>query len=232
MTSPDLALGTRPTIIRRGLRLEYFTLAWNSLEALVAIVSGVLAGSIALVGFGFDSVIECASGAALIWRLQSDHDLANRERRERLAVRLVGASFLLLAIYIAYDAIHTLIRHEAPEKSLPGILLAIASLVVMPLLARAKRRVASALNSGAMQADSRQTDLCAYLSAILLGGLTVNALFGWRWADPVAGLIMIPIIVREGIEGIRGETCCDSPLMPHAACEHETCCDPDTSERT
>jgi cation diffusion facilitator family transporter len=230
MTSPDLALGTRPNIIRRGLRLEYFTLAWNSLEALVAIVSGLFAGSIALVGFGFDSVIECASGAALIWRLRSDHDHANRERHERLAVRLVGASFLLLAIYIAYEAVHTLIRHEAPEKSLPGILLAIASLIVMPLLARAKRRVASALNSGAMQADSRQTDLCAYLSAILLGGLIVNALFGWWWADPVAGLIMIPIIVREGIEGLRGETCCDSPFAADSSCEHDACCDHDKAE--
>jgi len=230
MSSPDLALGTRPNIIRRGLRLEYFTLAWNSLEALVAIISGLFAGSIALVGFGFDSVIECASGAALIWRLRSDQDHVNRERHERLAVRLVGASFLLLATYIGYDAIHTLIRHEAPEKSLPGILLAIASLIVMPLLARAKRRVASALNSGAMQADSRQTDLCAYLSAILLGGLIVNALFGWWWADPVAGLIMIPIIVREGIEGLRGETCCDSPLVA-GSCEHDTCCDHDKAER-
>ena len=135
-------------------------------------------------------------------------------------MRLVGASFLLLATYIAYDAIHTLIRHEAPEKSIPGILLAIASLIVMPLLARAKRRVASALNSGAMKADSRQTDLCAYLSAILLGGLIVNALFGWWWADPVAGLVMIPIIVREGIEGLRGETCCESPLAVDN-CEHD-----------
>jgi divalent metal cation (Fe/Co/Zn/Cd) transporter len=231
MSSPDLALGARPHIIRRGLRLEYFTLAWNSLEALVAIVSGLFAGSIALVGFGFDSVIECASGAALIWRLQSDHDSGNRERRERLAVRLVGASFLLLATYIAYDAIQTLVHHEAPEKSIPGILLAIASLIVMPLLARAKRRVAAALNSGAMQADSRQTDLCAYLSAILLGGLIVNALFGWWWADPAAGLVMIPIIVREGIEGLRGDTCCDSPLMTDGACEHDTCCDHDKPER-
>jgi divalent metal cation (Fe/Co/Zn/Cd) transporter len=231
MHATNSAAVDRSSIIRRGLRLEYFTLAWNSLEALVAIMSGLLAGSIALVGFGFDSVIECASGATLIWRLQSDHDSRNRERREQLAVRLVGASFLLLAIYIAYDAIHTLIRHEAPEKSLPGILLAIASLVVMPLLARAKRRVASALNSSAMQADSRQTDLCAYLSAILLGGLIVNALFGWWWADPVAGLIMIPIIVREGIEGLRGETCCDSPLLADRGCENDTCCDHSNEER-
>jgi len=222
MTSATIT--NRSIVVRRGLRLEYFTLAWNSLEALVAIISGFLAGSIALVGFGFDSVIECASGATLLWRLHSDHDHANRERRERLAVRMVGTSFLLLAIYIAYEAIHTLVHHESPEKSLPGIVLAIASLIVMPLLARAKRRVASALNSGAMQADSRQTDLCAYLSAILLGGLIVNALLGWWWADPVAGLVMIPIIVREGIRGIRGETCCDSPLVSDTGCHNDACC--------
>jgi divalent metal cation (Fe/Co/Zn/Cd) transporter len=231
MTFPSVTIAPRSVIVRRGLRLEYFTLAWNSLEALVAIVSGLFAGSIALVGFGFDSVIECASGTTLLWRLHSDHDDSNRERRERLAVRLVGASFLLLAIYIAYDAIHTLVHHQAPEKSLPGILLALASLVVMPLLARAKRRVASALDSGAMQADSRQTDLCAYLSAILLGGLIVNALFGWWWADPLAGMIMIPIIVREGIEGLRGETCCESPLAAESSCHQDACCDHNKAER-
>ena len=140
-------------------------------------------------------------------------------------------AFVLLAIYIAYDAIHTLIRHEAPEKSVPGILLAIASLIVMPLLARAKRRVASALNSGAMQADSRQTDLCAYLSAILLGGLIVNALFRWWWADPLAGLVMIPIIVHEGIEGLRGDTCCESPLEVDSRYQQDICCDHDKAER-
>jgi divalent metal cation (Fe/Co/Zn/Cd) transporter len=225
MSSAEIVNTNRSTAIQRGLRLEYFTLAWNSLEALVAVISGLLAGSIALVGFGFDSVIECASGTTLLWRLHSDHDHVNRERRERLAMRLVGASFLLLAIYIAYDAILTLVRHEQPEKSFPGILLALASLIVMPLLARAKRRVASALNSGAMRADSRQTDLCAYLSAILLGGLIVNALFGWWSADPVAALIMVPIIVREGIEGLRGETCCDSPLA------QDSCCAPDEVKR-
>ncbi|HLH06077.1 MAG TPA: cation transporter [Terriglobales bacterium] len=209
----------RSALIRRGLRLEYFTLVWNCLEAIVAIVSGLFAGSIALVGFGFDSVIECASGATLLWRLHSDHDPANRERRERLAVRLVGASFVLLATYLAYDAIHTLVRREAPEKSLPGILLAVASLIVMPLLARGKRSVASALSSNAMRADSRQTDLCAYLSAILLGGLIVNALFSWWWADPFAALIMLPIILREGVQGLRGETCCDSSVEDH--CCHD-----------
>jgi divalent metal cation (Fe/Co/Zn/Cd) transporter len=176
------------------------------LEALAAIISGLIAGSIALVGFGFDSVIECFSGAILLWRLA---DGAKGEQRERVAVRLVGISFLLLAAYVAYDAITSLLRHEAPEKSIFGIGVAIASLIAMPLLARAKRRVARQLNSGAMQADSRQTSICAYLSAILLGGLLLNAVLHWWWADPVAALVMVPIIAREGVEGIRGKTCCD-----------------------
>jgi divalent metal cation (Fe/Co/Zn/Cd) transporter len=194
--------------IRRGRRLEYLTLGWNSLEAVAAIVSGLIAGSVALVGFGLDSVIECFSGGVLLWRLQS---VEQGERRERLALRLVGTSFVALAIYVAYDAIHSLVRHEAPEKAWFGIALAIASLIAMPLLARAKRRVALQLNSGALHADSRQTDICAYLSGILLGGLLLNALLHWWWADPVAALIMVPIIGREGIEALRGKTCCESP---------------------
>ena len=126
---------------------------------------------------------------------------------------MVGASFLLLAAYVAYEAVEKLLERKAPEKSVPGILLAIASLMVMPILARAKRRVAKNINSSAMHADSRQTDLCAYLSAILLGGFVLNATVGWWWADPVAGIVMVPIIVREGIGGLRGETCCESPLV-------------------
>ena len=121
----------------------------------------------------------------------------------------MGASFLILAAYVAYDAGKSLIAREPPESSYVGIALSALSLVVMPLLARAKRRVAAGLNSRAMQADSRQTDICAYLSAILLGGLLLNALFGWWWADPVAALIMVPIIAKEGVEALRGETCCD-----------------------
>lgn len=191
-------------IVHRGRILEYVTLAWNSLEALAAIVSGLLAGSIALVGFGIDSVIECSSGAVLLWRLRDGGD-----QRERTALRLVGISFIALAVYVAYEAAESLLRHETPQKSLFGICIAIASLIAMPLLARAKRRVARELNSGAMQADSRQTELCAYLSAILLGGLAFNAILGWWWADPVAALIMVPIIVREGVEALRGKACRD-----------------------
>jgi divalent metal cation (Fe/Co/Zn/Cd) transporter len=133
------------------------------------------------------------------------------ERRENLALRLVGVSFLALAAYVAYDAVHSLVRHEAPEESWFGVAVAIASLIAMPLLARAKRRVAAQLNSGALRADSRQTDICAYLSGILLGGLLLNALLRWWWADPVAGLIMVPLIAREGIEALRGKACCASP---------------------
>jgi divalent metal cation (Fe/Co/Zn/Cd) transporter len=199
----------RAELIKRGRRLEYFTIAYNSLEGLIAIVAGLIAGSIALVGFGLDSVIEVTSGAALLWRLQSDFDEARRERVESITLRIVGVCFLALALFVGYDAIKTLLLSEAPERSLAGIILAAVSLMVMPLLARAKRRVAAGIRSGAMVADAKQTEFCAYLSAILLGGLLANALFSWWWADPVAALIMTPIIAKEGVEALRGETCCD-----------------------
>ena len=189
--------------IRDGRRLEYLTIGWNLLEAAAAIGAGIIAGSIALVGFGFDSVIEVSSGAILLWRLVAG------EHRERLALKLVGISFLALAVYIAFDAAKSLWLREPPEVSYVGIVIAALSLIVMPLLARAKRRVAENLNSRAMKADSRQTDICAYLSAILLIGLGLNALFGWWWADAAAALIMIPIIVKEGVEALQGKTCDD-----------------------
>lgn len=162
--------------VRRGRTLEYLTIGWNSLEAVVAIGAGLIAGSIALVGFGIDSVIESLSGTVLLWRLRDDE---RGEQRERLALKLVGISFLALAAYVGFDAVKALIMREPPEASYIGIALAALSLIVMPLLARAKRKVAANLNSRAMKADSRQTDLCAYLSAILLIGLALNALFGW-----------------------------------------------------
>lgn len=194
----------RAADVRRGRRLEYLTIAWNSLEAVAAVGAGLFAGSVALVGFGVDSVIETTSGAVLLWRLR---DGERGEARERVALRLVGVSFLLLAAYVAFDALKSLVTREPPEASYVGIAVAALSLVVMPLLARAKRRVAAAINSRAMRADSRQTDLCAYLSAILLAGLALNALFGFWWADPVAGLVMTPIIAQEGVEALRGEAC-------------------------
>ena len=210
MSTDIIISGTvRAAFIRRGRRLEYFTIAYNSLEGLVAIVSGVFSGSIALVGFGFDSLIEVTSGAALLWRLRADVDEKHRERIEAIALRIVGVCFIALALYLACDSAAALLRQTAPERSIPGIILAAVSLVVMPLLVRAKRRVAAGINSRAMAADAKQTEFCTYLSAILLGGLLLNALFGWWFADPIAALIMVPIIAREGIEGLRGEACCD-----------------------
>lgn len=207
-TSATMNAANRAQLIKRAILLEYFTIGWNLLEGLIAVGAGIIAGSPSLVGFGFDSFIESTSGAALLWRLQVDDEEA-RERREQIALRLVGASFLLLAAYVAYDSITTLVWRELPERSYTGIALLVISLVVMPILARSKRHVAAQIKSRALEADSKQTDLCVYLSAISLGGLGLNAAFGWWWADPVAALVMIPIIVNEGIEGLRGEACCD-----------------------
>jgi len=195
--------------IRRGKLLEYFTVGYNSLEGIIAIGAGIVAGSIALVGFGFDSVIEVISGFALLWRLYGDADESQRERLEQRALRIVGLSFFLLAAYVTFDAVTSLVRREAPEESMVGIALAGVSLIVMPLLVRAKRRVARALGSAAMNADAMQTQICTYLSAILLGGLVLNAVLGWWWADSLAALVMVPILVKEGWDAIRGKHCDD-----------------------
>lgn len=205
----DAVYSTRPDLVRRGQRLEYFTIGYNCLECLVSIAAGLIAGSVSLIGFGLDSAIEVASGAALLWRLHHDMNPHRREQVERTTLRIVGWCFIVLAAYIAYESGSTMIRHEAPDRSVPGIVIAAASVVVMPLLARAKRRVATGIGSRAMHADSRQTDFCAYLSAILLGGLILNAVLGWWWADPLAALAMVPIILKEGIDGLRGRACCD-----------------------
>jgi divalent metal cation (Fe/Co/Zn/Cd) transporter len=199
----------REGVVRRGRHLEYFTVAWNALEGLVAVMAGVLAGSISLVGFGIDSFIEVTSGVALLWRMSVDADVQRRERNEQLTLKIVGSCFVVLAGYITYESTMDLWSKKAPEHSVPGIVLACVSLVVMPLLSRAKRRVGSALGSAAMHADAKQTEFCTYLSAILLTGLLLNALFGLWWADPVAGLIMVPIIAKGGIDGWRGKTCYD-----------------------
>jgi divalent metal cation (Fe/Co/Zn/Cd) transporter len=197
----------RPTAAQRGKRLEYFTIAWNSLEGLVAVIAGSVAGSISLVGFGVDSFIEVTSGAALLWRMSLDADEGKRDRREAATLRIVGACFIALAAFVAYEAGSDLVSRKTPERSVAGIILACASLVVMPILSRAKRRVSRALDSSAMKADAKQTEFCTYLSAILLGGLLLNALWGWWWADPAAALVMTPIIAKEGLGGLRGHAC-------------------------
>jgi len=198
----------RHGVAERGKRLEYFTIAWNSLEGLVALVAGAFAVSISLVGFGIDSLIEVTSGTVLLWRMSVDADVESRERNEKLSLRIVGFCFLALVIYITYEAVSDLARKTAPEHSIPGIVLACVSLVVMPILSRAKRKVANALSSAAMHADARQTDFCVYLSAILLAGLVFNAGLGWWWADPIAALTMVPIVAKEGFDGVKAKTCC------------------------
>lgn len=199
----------RRDIVRRGQWLTWATIAYNTLECALSVAAGLAAGSVALVGFGIDSLIEVSASLAAIWRLHADIDPDRRERVERRTRRIIGASFLALAAYVLLDASHALLTRSAPEESPVGIAVASVSLIVMPLLARAKRKVAAALASGALRAEARQTEICMYLSAILLGGLGANALLGWWWADPVAALAMTPLIAWEGVEGVRGRHVCD-----------------------
>ena len=205
----EIAVLERTAIVRRGRKLEYFTIAWNTLEGLVAVAAGAIAGSISLVGFGIDSFIEVTSGAVLLWRMAVDSDVHRRGFNEKRSLKMVGFSFLALSVYVTYESITDILWKRTPEHSIPGIILACVSLAVMPILSRAKRKVGSALSSAAMHADAKQTEFCTYLSAILLGGLLLNAMFGLWWADPVAALIMVPIIAKEGFEGLQGKACED-----------------------
>jgi divalent metal cation (Fe/Co/Zn/Cd) transporter len=198
----------RPRLLARALRLEYLTVGWNVVEGLIAVAAALAAGSVALLGFGIDSFVESASGTVLVWRLLAERRAADEERIEqveRRAQRLVALSLVLLAAYIAWDSITSIVAGERPEPSIVGIALAAVSLVVMWWLARAKRRVATALGSRAMAADAFQTDACFWLSLFLLVGIGANAVFGAWWADPLAALGMTIFIGREALEAWRGE---------------------------
>jgi len=198
----------RRSLVARGMTLNYVTIAYNVLEAIVSLVAGLVSNSVALVSFGFDSAIEVTSAGAAQARLRFDHDALRRERVERQTHRIIGAAFLVLAAYVAVDAGTTLWLREAPEGSVTGIAILSLSVVVMPLLARAKRKVAAGLSSGALAADAAQTSLCAYLSLIALAGVALNAALSWWWADPAAALVMVPIIAKEGLEGVRARSSC------------------------
>ena len=198
---------SRAALVQRGLALNWLTIAYNVVEAVVALGAGIVSGSVALVGFGLDSVIEVTASGAAQWRLRADLDVARRERVERTTLRIIGWSFLALAAYVTLDSANALVRREPPERSVVGLVLLALSAVVMPVLARAKRRVARAMTSRALEADAMQTSLCAYLSVIALAGVALNAALGWWWADPVAALAMVPIIAREGVEGVRARGC-------------------------
>ncbi len=190
---------------QKALVAEYFTVGWNVIEGIIAIVAGVIAGSIALVGFGLDSYIEVASGLVLIWRLRKHGftDGEEEEAAEKKAIFFVGLTFFLLALYVGYESGKKLLFREEPEESLVGIILAIVSLIVMPLLAHYKKKIATETNSRALRADALETLACSYLSLTLVLGLGANAVFGWWWADPVAALTMVYFLVKEGWEAIR-----------------------------
>jgi divalent metal cation (Fe/Co/Zn/Cd) transporter len=204
---PSVAQLNRMDLLRRGRRLQWFTIGWNSLEGLVSITAGAMSGSISLMGFGIDSLIEVTSGVAALWRVHAELELDRRERIERLSLRIVGLCFMGLALYLLIDSGLTLWHQERPEHSPFGIVITALSLIVMPVLASAKRAVGRAMGSATIQADARQTDFCMYLSVIALAGLVLNWWCGWWWADPAGALLMVPIIAREGVEALRGEEC-------------------------
>ncbi len=201
--------GQRRASVRRGRLLAWFTISWNSIEGMVGIAAGVAAGSVALVGFGIDSYVEVLSGAVVLWRLSKErHGQELSEAAEHRALRIIAATFFALAAGVAAESVRKLVAGEHPSASLAGIALTVVSLVVMPLLARAKRKVGRQLGSNAIQADATETVLCVWLSAIVLVGLLLNAAFGWWWADPVAALGIVYVAAKEGREAWKGDTCC------------------------
>ena len=202
----------RPELLRRAQALAVFTLAWNVAEGVIALAAAWAAGSRALAGFGLDSAVESISAGVLLWRLRVEQrDPERVERVEPIALRLIGVSFLVLAAVVGFEAVRSLLIRDEPDASPVGIGLTLLSLAVMPILARRKRRVAIALGSRAAEADSAQTRACAYLSAVVVTGLVLNAVFGWWWADPVAALGVVVFLVLEGREALSAEQlddCC------------------------
>lgn len=219
MTTAVLAPGQRSRLGRRAQLLAGASVTYNVIEAVVAVTAGVAAGSVALIGFGLDSVVEVSSGLIILWQFR--HRLP--ETRERQALRLMALSFFGLAAYVGVESVRALVSGADPDTSPVGIGLAVASLVVMPVLSWAQRRTGRALGSRAVVADSTQTLLCTYLSAVLLAGLLLNATFGWSWADPVAGLVIAAVAVREGRAAWRGEGCWCGPAVPGASADPCAC---------
>lgn len=236
-----LSAADKSRLGRRAQLLAAASVTYNVAEAVIAISAGVVAGSIALVGFGLDSVVEVSSGLIILWQFR--HRLP--ETRERQALRLMAVSFYALAAYVSFESVRGLLTGHVPDSSAVGIGLAVASLVIMPLLSWAQRRTGRALGSNAVVADSTQTLLCTYLSAVLLIGLVLNATLGWSWADPLAGLVIAAVAVKEGRGAWRGEGCCGPIGSPHAqdhdgehACDccsggsRDRCCAGDSTARS
>ena len=218
----------RDRLVRRARQLAWLGIGWHGIEAAVAIGAGLAAGSIALIGFGADSLIESLAGVILIWRFAASR--AASEAAERRAQKLIALSFYLLAVYVGFEAIRNLLTGERPEASWVGIGLAALTLATMPPLAIAKGRIGEKLGSSATKSEGQQNMLCAYLSAALLVGLGANALFGLWWADPVTALLIAGVAVREGRESWRGESCCTAPVVGAGNCD-DGCCDTDLPGR-
>ncbi|MEV5434413.1 cation transporter [Streptomyces sp. NPDC052682] len=219
----------RTRLARRIRLLVAATITYNVIEAIVAITAGTLASSTALIGFGLDSVIEVSSAAAVAWQF-SAADHAVREAREKTTLRIIAVSFFALAAYVTVASIRALTGTGEAEHSTPGIVLAALSLAVMPFLSAAQRHAGRELGSASAVADSKQTLLCTYLSAVLLIGLLANSLFGWSWADPIAALVIAVVAVKEGREAWRGDSCCAVPVGAVSAAEPDGCgCGPGCS---
>lgn len=229
-----LSVDRRRRLGRRARLLAGASVAYNLVEAAVAITAGVVAGSVALIGFGLDSIVEVSSGLIILW--QFSHRIP--ESREQVALRLMACAFFGLAAYVTLESVRALLGGSDPSPSPVGIALAALSLVIMPVLSRAQRRTGRALGSNAVVADGTQTLLCTYLSAVLLIGLVLNATLGWSWADPIAGLVIAAIAAREGVQAWRGEGCCapgqheatqsdGSSAGEDADCD-DGCCSPST----
>ncbi|MDQ1491446.1 MAG: hypothetical protein QOJ23_3960 [Actinomycetota bacterium] len=205
--TPAVSAQERP--IRRARLLAWFTIIWNTIEGLVGIGSGIAAGSIALIGFGVDSYVEVLSGAVVLWRVSKErHGQELSEAAEHRALRIIATTFFALAVGVTIESVRKLATGEHPSASAVGVALTVVSLIVMPLLARAKRKVGRQLGSRALQADATETVLCVWLSAIVLSGLVLNAAFGWWWADPLAALGIVYVAATEGREAWKGDTCC------------------------
>ena len=227
MTDLLTAQPRRGTLVRRIRLLVAATIAYNVVEAVIALVAGTIASSTALIGFGLDSVIEVSSAAAVAWQFSAtDH-----ERRERTALRVIAVSFFALAAYVSFESVQALVTAHRPDHSTVGMVLAAVSLAVMPNLSYAQRRAGRELGSRTAVADSRQTLLCTYLSAVLLVGLAANSFLGWWWADPLAALVIAGVAVKEGRDAWRGDACCPplaSKVDGDNACE-DGCCEPNES---
>ena len=216
-------MSDRSALIRRARLLAGASVAYNVLEAVIAIAAGLVAGSVALVGFGLDSTIEVSSGLIVLWQFR--HVMP--ESRERAALRMMSIAFLALALFVGFESARALVAGADPDPSRVGIALAAVSLLVMPFLSWAQRRTGRALGSNAVVADGTQTLLCTYLSAALLVGLLVNATLGWGWADPLAGLVIAAVALRESWQAWHGEGCCAPGAGPSDAAAHTcTCCEP------